>query len=188
MLKRGPEAIVEVGGMKSANTHLHLMEAFTELAEATRDPEVRKSVAEAVKINALYFYPPKAGESCFHRHLDWAPATEPTSAGLSYGHNVEFAWLLIRAQTVLGQAPSWDHFNAHIEHALKYGYDHQRGGLASGLRWRFNCFYAGSYIYSRCCCGNCFVCGRIHRNYVCRRPARRYRRIPWGISRYAQRD
>jgi hypothetical protein len=28
---------------------------------------------------------------------------------------------------VLGQELSWEHFNAHIEHALKYGYDHARG-------------------------------------------------------------
>jgi cellobiose epimerase len=131
MLKPGPEAIVEVGGMKSANTHLHLMEALTELCEATHDPEVRKSLEEAVRINATYFYPLKAGQSCFHRHLDWKPATEPSSAGLSYGHNVEFAWLLIRAQKVLGQPPSWDQFDAHVEHALKYGYDQQRGGLYS---------------------------------------------------------
>jgi cellobiose epimerase len=131
MLKPSPEAIVEVGGMKSANTHLHLMEALTELYDATHDPEVRKSLEAAVKINATYFYPREAGQSCFHRHLDWKPATATTSAGLSYGHNVEFAWLFIRAQRVLGQPLSWDHFNAHIEHALKYGYDHQRGGLYS---------------------------------------------------------
>jgi mannobiose 2-epimerase len=131
MLKPGPEAIVEVGGMKSANTHLHLMEALTELYEATHDGDVRKSLEESVHINATYFYPKVPGESCFHRHLDWKPTTEPSSAGLSYGHNVEFAWLLIRAQQVLGTKVTWDHFDAHIQHALKYGYDHQRGGLYS---------------------------------------------------------
>ncbi len=131
MLKAGPEAIVEVAGFKSANTHLHLMESLTELYEATRDPAVGKSLAEAVKINCTYFYPKDPGKSNFHRHLDWAPVTEPSSAGLSYGHNVEFAWLLIRAEKVLGRKPSWDHFEAHLEHALKYGYDHERGGLYS---------------------------------------------------------
>jgi len=131
MLKPSPEAIVEVGGMKSANTHLHLMEALAELYDATHDSDVRKSLEEAVKINMTWFYPPRAGQSCFHRHLDWKPATEPSSAGLSYGHNVEFAWLLIRAQKTLGQEPSWDHFNAHLQHALNYGDDHQRGGLYS---------------------------------------------------------
>ncbi|HEY5909787.1 MAG TPA: AGE family epimerase/isomerase [Verrucomicrobiae bacterium] len=131
MLKPGPEAIVEVGGMKSANTHLHLMEALTELSEASRDPAVRKSLKEAVKLNATYFYPNDAGKSCFHRHLDWTPTTEPSSAGLSYGHNVEFAWLFIRAQQVLKTTPSWRHFDNHLQHALRYGYDHQRGGLYS---------------------------------------------------------
>ncbi len=131
MLDRRPEAIVEVGGMKSANTHLHLMEALTELYEASRDPAVRRSLEEAMKINATYFYPRNPGQAAFHRHLDWQPATERSSAGLSYGHNVEFAWLFIRAQKVLGQRPSWRHFEAYLDHALKYGYDHQRGGLYS---------------------------------------------------------
>jgi cellobiose epimerase len=131
MLQPVPEAIVEVGGFKSANTHLHLMEAFAELYEVTRDPDVRKAVEESLKINMKYFYPPEAGKSCFHRHLDWSPVTVPSSAGLSYGHNVEFAWLMIRAEQVLKRKPSWTHFNAHIDHALKYGYDHERGGLYS---------------------------------------------------------
>src|SRR5512140_3295845 len=131
MLNRGPETIVEVGGMKSANTHLHLMEALTELYDATHDRTVRKSLEEAVRINATYFYPPDAGKSSFHRHLDWAPATELSSAGLSYGHNVEFAWLYVRAQRILGHKPNWPQFYAHLDHALKCGYDHQRGGLYS---------------------------------------------------------
>jgi len=129
ILKPDPGAPVEIGGLKSANTHLHLMEALTDLYEATKDAGVRKSLEESMRINATYFYPPEAGKSCFHRQLDWKPATGPASAGLSYGHNVEFAWLYIRAQEVLGQEPSWKHFEAHLDHALKYGYDHQRGGL-----------------------------------------------------------
>ena len=122
---------VEVGGLKSANAHLHLMEALTELYEATRDLAVKQSLEEALKINATWFYPRDAGKSCFHRQPDWAPVTDPKSAGLSYGHNVEFAWLMIRAEQVLGRIPSWDHFEAHLQHALKYGYDHERGGLYS---------------------------------------------------------
>jgi len=38
---------------------------------------------------------------------------------------------MVRAQNVLKQKPFWPHFDAHIEHALKYGYDHTRGGLYS---------------------------------------------------------
>jgi mannobiose 2-epimerase len=120
---------VEVPGYKSANAHLHWMEALAELYDATKDADVKRSLAEAVKINATYFYPKKAGQSCFHRQPDWKPVTDPKSAGLSYGHNVEFAWLMIRAEEVLGSKPSWDHFDAHLRHALEFGYDHERGGL-----------------------------------------------------------
>ncbi len=122
---------VEVGGLKSANTHLHLMEALTELYDASKNPAVKKSLAEALKLNAQYFYPKDAGESCFHRNPDWSVVADPKSAGLSYGHNVEFAWLMVRAEKTLGQRPSWKQFQAHVDHALKYGYDWQRGGLYS---------------------------------------------------------
>lgn len=129
ILKPEAGAEVEVPGLKSANTHLHLMEALAELADATKDPAVAKSLSEALRLNAKYFYPKRPGKSCFHRQPDWKAVTDPKSAGLSYGHNVEFAWLMIRAEAVLGRRPSWSHFEAHLRHALKYGYDHYWGGL-----------------------------------------------------------
>jgi mannobiose 2-epimerase len=126
---RDPAGEVEVAGLKSANTHLHLMEALTELYEVTRDKDVRKSLEESLRLNMEYFYPLDASKSCFHRNPDWSAVTDPRSAGLSYGHNVEFAWLMIRAEEVLGREPSWKHFYAHLDHALKVGYDSERGGL-----------------------------------------------------------
>ena len=87
MLKPGPEAIVEVGGMKSANTHLHLMEALTELYDATHDPEVRKSLEEAVRINATYFYPLKRRAILF-----------PSPPGLEARHRAFERRPFVRAQ------------------------------------------------------------------------------------------
>lgn len=131
ILDPAAQVIVERAGCKSSNTHLHLLESLTELYEASHDDSARQSLEEAVRINSTWFYPKDPGKSTFHRHLDWTPVSEPSSAGVSYGHNVEFAWLLVRAQKVLGQPPSWEHFDAHLKHALKYGYDHERGGLYS---------------------------------------------------------
>jgi mannobiose 2-epimerase len=131
ILKPDPQAIVEVAGYKSANTHLHLMEALTELYEVTLEEEIKRSLEECLRLNATYFYPKDPGKSCFHRQPDWKEVTDPKSAGLSYGHNVEFAWLMIHAQKVLGAPPGWDQFYAHLNHALKYGYDHERGGVYS---------------------------------------------------------
>ena len=120
---------VEIAGLRSANAHLHWMEALAELSEASGAPDVTESLKEVLRLNSTYFYPSTPGRSAFHRQPDWSPVTDPRSAGLSYGHNIEFAWLMIRAQEVLKQKPSWEHFDAIMKHALEYGYDHQRGGL-----------------------------------------------------------
>ncbi|HNQ88511.1 MAG TPA: AGE family epimerase/isomerase [Verrucomicrobiota bacterium] len=120
---------VERAGLKSANAHLHWMEALAELFEVSRDPAVRRSLAEALRVNQQWFYPRKAGNAQFHRKPDWGRVEDPQSAGLSYGHNVEFAWLMVRAQQVLGRKPAWRHFDAILDHALQFGTDHERGGL-----------------------------------------------------------
>jgi cellobiose epimerase len=131
ILEPTPGTVVEVAGYKSSNAHLHLMEALTELYEVTHDNAVKQSLDEVLRLNSTYFYPKVAGRSCLHRQSDWKEATDPKSSGLSYGHNVEFAWLMIGAQKVLGVPLAWEHFYALLNHALKYGYDNKRGGLYS---------------------------------------------------------
>jgi mannobiose 2-epimerase len=126
-----PRDPVEIIGCKSANAHLHWMEALTELYDASHDPAVKESLIEALRLNQTYFYPEDPAHCAFHRQFDWKPVTGPGHDGLSYGHNVEFAWLMIRAETVLGRKPSWEHFYALLDHALKYGYDDEHGGLYS---------------------------------------------------------
>lgn len=127
--EQDPRIEVERAGLKSANAHLHWMEALTELYDVTRDRAVRRSLMEALELNQKWFYPKRPGRSAFHRQPNWKPVTDPESAGLSYGHNVEFAWLMVRAEQVLDRRPSWGHFDALLEHALAYGTDHERGGL-----------------------------------------------------------
>lgn len=126
---RDPAGVPEIAGLKSANTHLHLMEAFTELFADTGEPDVRAALEETIRINQEFFYPAEAGRSCFHRNPDWSPVEDPRSAGLSYGHNVEFGWLLLEAERALGRPLSLGHFYAHLEHALRWGWDAERGGL-----------------------------------------------------------
>lgn len=122
--------VIEVPGLKSANAHLHWMEALTELYKAfSDDPRIRQALAECIEVNQRYFYPRDPAKSSFHRHFDWRPVSDWSSQGLSYGHNVEFAWLMIAAQKALGRAPGWDYFYAHVDHALKNGYDHVFGGV-----------------------------------------------------------
>ena len=122
-------AQVEVIGYKSANTHLHLQESLTELYDATRESRVKRSLEESLEINKRYFYPENVGSSCLHRKPDWSEVTSAGSLGLSYGHNVEFAHLMIRSENSLGRREDWPHFYALINHALKFGFDYWQGGL-----------------------------------------------------------
>ena len=120
---------VEVPGYKSANAHLHLMEALTELYLEWPDARLREALVESLKINRERFYPADPSRSVFHCKPDWGRVLDEDSQGLSYGHNVEFAWLMLRAEKTLEQPLSWPHFYAHIDHALEFGFDHERGGL-----------------------------------------------------------
>jgi len=121
--------VIEVPGYKSANAHLHWMEALTALYRENPDAKVKQALAECLEVNQKYFYPKNPAKSAFHRHFDWRQVSDASSMGVSYGHNVEFAWLMVDAQRALGREPSWDYFYAIIDHALKSGYDHQRGGV-----------------------------------------------------------
>jgi len=106
---------VEVGGLKSANTHLHVMEALSQLYEETGEQAVGASLAETVGVSTAHFYPEDPSAASQHRTPDWRRAGRP---GVSRGHNVEFAWLLLAAEKALGREPSWSRFDTYLGHAL----------------------------------------------------------------------
>jgi mannobiose 2-epimerase len=123
-------ANVEVPGLKSSNAHMHMMEAFSELYDVTRDADVQCSLEELIRINRDIFYPMDLAQSNSRRHRDWQKVkNDPESNAYSFGHNVEAAWVLIRAERVLGREPTWKHLDAHLKHALQFGFDHRFGGL-----------------------------------------------------------
>jgi mannose/cellobiose epimerase-like protein (N-acyl-D-glucosamine 2-epimerase family) len=65
--------------------------------------------------------------------LAWRPEAHwRRRTSISYGHGVEAAWLALRAVDVLGEdrEPLREPILGLIDHALAYGFDHTRGGLA----------------------------------------------------------
>lgn len=111
--KRGFE--VEIAGLKSANTHLHAIEALTELHAETGGAEVEAVLAETVDLSREHFFPDDPAASAQHRRRDWRPGGR---AGVSHGHNIEFAWLLLGADRVLGREPSRSRFDASVSAML----------------------------------------------------------------------
>src|SRR6185295_2968267 len=109
--------------------HLHWMEALTELYADGQDASVRDSLLETIELLRTKFYPPDVSASCEYRLADWSPTGNDEFSGVSHGHMIEFAWLLLHAQQALGLPRDWDHFESLLKHSLRYGFDHERGGF-----------------------------------------------------------
>jgi mannose/cellobiose epimerase-like protein (N-acyl-D-glucosamine 2-epimerase family) len=123
-----PRVEVPFAGRKSGNAVVHWLEALTELYADTADEDVRRSLVEALDLSRRHLFPADPGRTREPCLPDWTP--DPTSEHLmSYGHNVEYVWLMVRAQHVLDLEPDWDRFHAYLDHTLRHGFDHRRGGI-----------------------------------------------------------
>lgn len=119
----------DIVGFKSGDAHLHWMEALTELYAEVQNASVRDSLLETIELLCTKFYPPDVSASCEYRLADWKPTGNDEFSGVSHGHMIEFAWLLLHAQQALGLPRDWDHFESLLQHSLRYGFDHERGGF-----------------------------------------------------------
>jgi mannose 2-epimerase len=119
----------DIVGFKSGDAHLHWMEALTELYSEVKDNAVRDSLVEAMDVLCTKFYPANVSESCEYRLSDWKAVGNDDLSGVSHGHMIEFAWLLLHAQEALGLPRDWHHFESLVQHSLRYGFDHERGGF-----------------------------------------------------------
>jgi len=138
------------GDRKTLDVHMHLMEAFTTLYECTGRDVHRRKLLEIIDILMYRIIHPlyKTGIPQFFK--DWSVAPQIkfdiiwgwdrfTSEGQKsnvtdntcYGHNAEFAWLLIHALGILGIDPDIhrDLFRTIFDHTVKNGIDEEFGGV-----------------------------------------------------------
>jgi len=83
---------------KSQNTHLHVMEAYTNLMRVWPDPDLKRSQAELLDVMLTKILKPET----HHLQLFFAEDWTPRSEAISYGHDIEASWLFMEAATVLG--------------------------------------------------------------------------------------
>jgi len=89
---------VDMNEPKSQNTHLHVMEAYTRLLAIWPDEGLRTALREIVDVMLARIVDPASGHLGLFFAEDWAPRSDK----VSYGHDIEAAWLLGRAAEVLG--------------------------------------------------------------------------------------
>jgi mannose 2-epimerase len=138
------------GDRKTLDVHMHLMEAFTNLYECTKQEIHRRTLLEDIDILLKKILHKRYATGIPQFWGDWkvapqikfdvvwgwdrfaeggqkANAEDNTSAG----HNVEFAWLLAHATDVLGAG--WDDYKKVIkkamDHGLQNGIDLEYGGV-----------------------------------------------------------
>ncbi|MBE2214442.1 MAG: AGE family epimerase/isomerase [Opitutaceae bacterium] len=85
---------------KSQNTHLHLMEAYTNLLRVWPDEQLREALHSLVVLMLDRILDPETHHLRLYFESDWTPA----SRAISYGHDIEAAWLLCDAADALGDA------------------------------------------------------------------------------------
>lgn len=145
----------EAGDIKSLNIHMHMLEAYTTLYEYSGKEIHKRKLQEVIDLVLQkminlnlgcgfdQFGPELERRPAISIPRTWTQDREENSEIADaqdttfYGHNVELAWLLNRANDIMG-APyhTYDYVcRALVRHSLEYGFDYENGGI----------YYAGPY-------------------------------------------
>ncbi|MGC4038105.1 MAG: AGE family epimerase/isomerase [Chitinophagaceae bacterium] len=83
---------------KSMNTHIHLLEAFTNFYKVWKDESSRFHLEHCIHLMLDHIIDPLTNRMTLFFKEDWTH----TSDTISYGHDIEASWLLWEAAEVLG--------------------------------------------------------------------------------------
>jgi len=114
-------------GYKTMNTHIHLLESFSQLYEVWKDETLRHRLEELLHVvrDKICVEP---GVMNLYFRYDWRAVPDHDS----YGHDVETAYLMLEAEDVLRVThdPRTERMaRMLVDHALAYGWDDGMGGF-----------------------------------------------------------
>jgi len=113
---------------KLMNTHIHLLESFTEYHRATG--QGREQLEELLHVCTNTVLRKTVGACTDKYTRDWTPQLGELALA-SYGHDVETVWLVMDAVEALGLSQSTfrDFYETLWDYSLEYGYDDEHGGF-----------------------------------------------------------
>lgn len=86
------------GAVKTMNSHIHIMEAYTTLYRIWPDSEVRDALVELVNILQNRLYSKRTGHLILYCDEKWKPLKDIDS----FAHDIETSWLLTETADALG--------------------------------------------------------------------------------------
>ncbi|MCJ7448863.1 MAG: AGE family epimerase/isomerase [Bacteroidales bacterium] len=138
------------GDRKTLDVHMHLIEAFTALYECTGKDVHRRKLMEVIDILLYRIIHPQYKTGIPQFYKDWTIAPQikfdiiwgwdrftdegqksNVTDNTNYGHNAEFAWLLIHALEILkiDKGIYSDVFRTIFDHTIHNGIDYEFGGV-----------------------------------------------------------
>ncbi|MGV8094367.1 MAG: AGE family epimerase/isomerase [Mangrovibacterium sp.] len=100
---------------KTTNTHLHILEAYTNLYRVWPSKELDLKLKNLIRVFLEHIYDPVTG----HLKLFFNEKWESRDAGFSYGHDIEASWLLLEGAIELGYKVLADHVKSVCMHLAK---------------------------------------------------------------------
>jgi mannobiose 2-epimerase len=121
---------------KDQNSSIHILEAFTELYSVWPDPLLKERLNSILQIIRDTIATEKGYLELFFKR-DWTPAGkgEYEYDHISFGHDVETAYLMLEASEILGMKNDSMTLRAAkkmVDHALNNGWDEEFGGIFDG--------------------------------------------------------
>lgn len=128
-------------GFKDYNSSIHILEAFTELFHVWPDATLKDRLQEMYEVVSETMYDPR-GFLKLYFYPDWTLVEDQEMLELSgersfytnhvtFGHDVETAFLLLEAAEALGieQEEIMPKAKLFVDHALEKGWDNEKGGF-----------------------------------------------------------
>ena len=86
--------------VKTMNTHIHVLEAYTNLYRAWKDEGLHRQLKALTEVLINRIYDPRTHHQMLFFNREWQSLEDIDS----YGHDIETSWLLTEAAEVLGDA------------------------------------------------------------------------------------
>ncbi len=113
---------------KTMNTHLHIIEAYANLYKVHPSIEVGNKITALLEVFDVHFINKKT----FHLNLFFDDLWNEKPGGISYGHDIEAAWLLLQCAEII-QQNEW--ISIYKQHAVKIADAAAKGLDIDGGLW-----------------------------------------------------